>query len=179
MIANHDFDQRVRLGKALEPAITRRLQAHGFTVTDATVEQDMKDKIDAFIDGKPAQYKVRETGKDMLFDVFEPFEGWLRDGHTPGRDLTTKAFWIVEQLQGGRMVMVSTTHMHSLFRVVWAEAVKGIEGLAKSGIVYLDTWFRSVQHPGVSLHMMQDHKNDRWKLIMFVDPDSVKHIEVR
>ncbi len=177
MLADKNYEHRVREGKKRELVITARLRAAGHTVSDVTAKEDMHDKIDAVVDGRKAQYKFRKTGTDILFDYAEPFSGHfnLPGTRTPdpetklGRDLVSKAELYV--------VMVGQ-------RLWLAEKKAIVEVINKLLVLWitenrkLSNRYKHESLPGVELNWTTDHSNGRRKLVFFVHPLAVDAVEV-
>lgn len=170
MLADKNYEHRVREGKKKELTITLKLEKAGYKVATVTVEQDMHDKVDAVVNGRRAQYKFRETGTDILFDAFEPFDLPLGNPKNKiGRDLASKAeLYFV--LVGDRLWMAEKS---AILKAV--DAV--LSAWIRSGAV--DTRYRTESLPGVELQWNSDHNNSRKKLIFFINPLVVGAVEIQ
>ena len=77
MIASGRIQDRVVQGKKLEKAIFDKLCESGFNLQEPSNQDDMLKKVDAWLnkDGKKVgvQIKARETGNDLLFEVYDTF----------------------------------------------------------------------------------------------------------
>ena len=71
--------KRVAAGKKMELRIIDSMNAAGFMVTAATAQEDLYQKIDGWLDGQSIQIKYRETGDDILFEVYKDWTKALRD----------------------------------------------------------------------------------------------------
>ena len=88
-----DSRTRVKHGRNRENQIAEALKGQcKLTLTDA---EDKVSKIDRWLnrDGKriPLQIKYRETGDDLLFEVFDTFDGWDKPTNKVGRDMKGSA----------------------------------------------------------------------------------------
>lgn len=88
---------RVEQGRRKEGHIAKALkEQHGLILLPATEREDKELKIDRWLvqdDGKKqaVQIKYRETGQDILFEVFDRFEDWDSPSNKPGRDMIGQA----------------------------------------------------------------------------------------
>lgn len=89
--------ERVRRGVNREGHIANALRTQGgLDIRDATDDEDKgHQKIDRWVvrDGKKLgmQIKFRETGEDILFEVFDTFYGWDDPRNKEGRDMIGQA----------------------------------------------------------------------------------------
>lgn len=88
--------ERVQQGLNREAQIADALQEqHNLNLEDATETEDKTHKIDRWlIDGNTRtamQIKYRETGDDLLFEVYKTWEGWFSPANKTGRDMKGKA----------------------------------------------------------------------------------------
>ncbi len=96
--------ERVQHGKNREAQIaTALIQQAGLTLEDASEREDRTLKIDRWLvqDGKrtAVQIKYRETGDDLLFEVFDRWDGWFGRGNKVGRDMVgnSKLYAVLRQ----------------------------------------------------------------------------------
>lgn len=110
------LDPRIRVAHGLERerqiAEALRKQA-GLPIVDSTGYEDKDRKVDRWInypDGRIAlQIKYRETGEDLLFEVFDRFNGWDATGNKVGRDMVGDAAEYAVLMQDrSTIVMVPT-----------------------------------------------------------------------
>lgn len=85
-------NERVRRGVLREQHIAEALGRHGFQIIDATGDEDKgRQKIDRWLvvngQKKGMQIKFRETGSDILFEVFDTFHDWDHPHNKVGRDM--------------------------------------------------------------------------------------------
>ncbi len=85
------FRERVNSGLAMEALIADAIQAHGLKLEPATHAEDCERGIDRWLlrNGKrqSMQIKYRETGSDLLFEVYGRFYGWDNPNNKKGRDM--------------------------------------------------------------------------------------------
>lgn len=91
-----DARTRVQHGRNRERQIADALKTQaGLKLTDATDNEDKTHKIDRWLvcEGKrqAVQIKYRESGDDLLFEVFDRWEDWNHPGNKTGRDMVGKA----------------------------------------------------------------------------------------
>jgi len=177
MIAGQSYKSRVRTGKIGEEEVAEILRNRfNLTIRDVHEDRDRIEKIDRIViapSGKPRtlQIKYRETGKDILVDVYEPFYGINDDRTKPGRDFVSEC-----DLYACR-VGESVHLIHgSVLRVV---ILKTMTEWIKRGCLFLDT-FRNAPAKhlcytigGVTIHTQNDHASNRPKLLMFIPPDVI------
>jgi hypothetical protein len=91
MLANQDVRQRVDAGKKQECLIIQALNRAGMNLSNPTNSEDLIEKVDAWgqQNGQRMgiQIKFRETGKDLLFEVFDTFFGFNNPKNKIGRDM--------------------------------------------------------------------------------------------
>ena len=92
------LESRVRVahGRNRESQIANALNTQcGLNLTDATDADDKIHKIDRWLNRNgqriPLQIKYRETGDDLLFEVFDTFDGWDAPTNKVGRDMKGNA----------------------------------------------------------------------------------------
>lgn len=88
--------ERVETGRTKEGHIAKALkEQHNLTILHATDQEDKEQKIDRWLikDGKKiaVQIKYRETGEDILFEVFDRWESWGSPLNKLGRDMIGQA----------------------------------------------------------------------------------------
>lgn len=109
-----DHRERVQIGRLREQQIVAALKSqHGLDLSPPTEAQDKEQKIDAFLetDGKKqaVQIKYRQTGDDILVEVFDRWFGWDKKENKVGRDMIGKAELYVVLRQDKKTVVMTTT----------------------------------------------------------------------
>ena len=109
------LDQRVRLkyGKEMESKIADSLKQCGLQVGKSSDREDRLKKVDRWLmqNGTkiPLQIKFRESGDDLLFEVFDTFHGWNDHKNKIGRDMEGIAkLYAVLMRDGKTIIMVPT-----------------------------------------------------------------------
>lgn len=172
-IAKLPFHERLRIGKQGEAQMLKNLQAKGYFIKPATLDQDKHDKIDGWLsnDGQnfiPFQSKYRETGTDIGMDVFEPFFGVDNPNTRQGRDYRGKAQLYVTQVHDQLYVMARiglhriVTETISEWRSLGFKYDFG-DGLSRGT-------FNSRQYPGVQLKLKIDEENCNPKIMAYIPP---------
>jgi hypothetical protein len=91
MIAAQDTNARVKAGKEMEARIAAGLRNAGLKLSEASDTDDRLKKVDRWIETtqgrKALQIKYRESGSDLLFEVFDTFHGWRDSRNKTGRDM--------------------------------------------------------------------------------------------
>src|SRR5258708_8551689 len=177
MIAGDTYRNRVVKGKVGEEEVAEILRTHfDLTVEDVDERRDKVEKIDRVVisrsgKARTLQIKYRETGKDILVDVYEPFYGIADMRTTPGRDFVGTC-----DLYACRVG--PTVHLihGSLLRVV---ILQTMNEWIKRGTPLLDT-FLSVPAKHlcynvgkITIHKQEDHSNSRPKLLMFIPSEVI------
>jgi hypothetical protein len=124
-IAKFESHFRVKAGLVKEKEIADALKAY-LPVEDSTDAEDKVGKIDrwlAYPTGRVAlQIKYRETGRDLLFEVFDTFYGWNHKNNKVGRDMIGDAKEYAVLLKDGKTVVIVPTELAKIVihRMMWA-----------------------------------------------------------
>lgn len=121
MQANLPIYERVLIGKEDEHLQVITLRRNGFIIEDATVTEDMIEKIDRYIvrtDGirEKLQIKGRDITdtsrkvKDLLSDVYEPYCGLAHSLTTPGRDAVSQYDWFTCRIEHNLYLVNGKAH---------------------------------------------------------------------
>lgn len=132
----------------MEAAIIASMNAAGIIVTPATAQEDQYQKIDGWLDGQSLQIKYRETGDDILFEVYKD---WYKD--IEGRDLCGKAELYACVNRSGQGVIVRTAQIKDLIKAA-LPAVKD-EGYYKAN--------------GLDIKLRPDAYHGQLKCVAFID----------
>lgn len=106
--------ERVRHGKTREKQIADALKEQaGLNLQDASDSEDKEQKIDRWLisNGKKTavQIKYRETGDDLLVEVFDKWNGWDNQNNKIGRDMIGDArLYAVLRMDKKTVVLVKT-----------------------------------------------------------------------
>lgn len=163
------LDERVKIGKAVESDIVTALRANNLKVREATANQDIHEKIDCWVEWEGAelstQIKYRETGKDVLFEVFHTFDEFGSPHNRIGRDMKGNcALYVVK--------MGKTIYMFRLSRA--KQVIENLLNLAK-----ISGWNnRSVRLGGSELKLQRDPSDNRTKVCAYIPPESLPHIKL-
>jgi hypothetical protein len=174
-ISTMDSRDRVRIGVRREGQIADALRTQaGLELRDATDDEDKgRQKIDRWLirDGQSygMQIKFRETGADILFEVFDTFHGFGDARNKRGRDMIGQAEYYTVLAQDGTtayVVPVSVAH-----RLI-SQAMEMIEEhgwtiVKKGGSVF--KWF--MNGCKIEIKLTTDPKDGRPKIIAFIPPD--------
>lgn len=109
-----DNRERVTIGRRRESQIVEALKRqHSLAIKPANECQDKQQKIDCLIemDGKqvPVQVKYRESGDDVLVEVFDRWNGWDGIGNKIGRDMQGKAEMYAVLTKDAKTVVMAPT----------------------------------------------------------------------
>lgn len=96
MVAAKSTRERVEAGKKVEQAIIAKLNQIGMNISQPTSSEDLLQKVDAWYTNKKGvkvgiQIKYRESGSDLLFEVFDTFYDFKSPNNKMGRDMIGKA----------------------------------------------------------------------------------------
>lgn len=102
---------RVRHGLNRERQIAEALKLQaGLPIEDATDAEDRERKVDRWIAYKgnrvALQIKYRETGEDLLFEVYDKFFGWSDPRNKIGRDMLGDATEYAVLLQDRKTIVM-------------------------------------------------------------------------
>ena len=162
-ISSMSYMDRVRRGKGVEERIKEILRSMGMNITDPTSEEDMHQKIDGFIDGKPIQIKYRDSGDDILYELVKPhdprFTLQQNIKANPGRDLRGKAVsYIVLSRDGSKIYIIPVTHI----KTILSQAAREYSNQP------LTRAFRSSM--GIEFRPLSDPSDGRLKINAFIPP---------
>lgn len=173
MIARQNYANRVRTGKTGEQQIAQSLQdVFGLTIEEVSEDQDRFEKIDRIVvsgsgNRKTLQIKYRETGEDILVDVFEPFFGINHPRTGKGRDYVSKCDLYACRV-GPLIHLIHGAALRAVIEIVLAEWRTA--GCPSSGTF--------IGSQGEQIKIRKDHASERPKLLMFIpvkaiNPESV------
>ncbi len=140
--------QRVKEGKKMELRIIDSMKAAGFMVAPATEQEDKYQKIDGWLDGQSLQIKYRETGDDILFEVYKDWTKGIE-----GRDLCGKADLYACINRSGQGVIVKTAQIKDLIKA--ALPIVKDKGCYKAG--------------GLDIKLRPDAYHGQLKCVAFID----------
>lgn len=161
-----DNSTRVRHGLNRERQIANALkQQIGLPIEDATAHDDKKLKIDRWIayptKNVGLQIKYRETGSDLLFEIYDKFFGWDNPKNKIGRDMLGEATEYAVLLQDRKtIIMVSV-----------AAAKKTIEimvNCAREKRFQCGTFYYKEDKHTLELKIQQDPRDNRSKMVAYI-----------
>lgn len=162
--------ERVRRGREVELHILQRLQESGMRLTPPTHAEDAYAKIDAWwhttdASGgetrKGVQVKYRETGDDILFEVYKDW-----DRSIVGRDLagTADYYMTVDRRGTGYLVPVK-----ALKDKVYA----ALEAIERDGWTFPDRQHYVDRDAGIDIKIREDAYHGQQKCMAYVRPRSL------
>ena len=172
------FHERVQIGNAKAALIAECLNKHhGFKLVQASLEEDMNDKIDYYECSKKKKLKVQvkerdknSFGDDLLYDLYEPWHGDLEDSLI-GRDHVAKFDLYLCLDRGDEWIRaVSGKAMKNVIKTCeseWIEQGCNFPLSTKHG----KRFWNSKIHDKVQFWLHRDKKNRRLKVLAFV-PES-------
>jgi hypothetical protein len=179
---------RVDHGVERERQIAEALTREGLKLRQSTADEDKDRKVDRWIireDGTRValQIKYRETGDDLLFEVFDRFESWDSPLNKIGRDMVGDAEMYAVLLQDKKtIVMVRTAHAKKIISEL-------LEGAKRFGWTTQHGMSKSVKSfvngHVVELKLQRDPRDLRQKMIayipskIFTDSDQAQVYQVK
>lgn len=177
MIAHRTLHSRLKFGKSREAAIARLLISRfGFRVEEVTPHADIEKKVDRNrvgsikLDGvcisqdglrQSVQIKYRESGRDIIVDVYEPFHGEESPETKKGRDYASQCDHYA--VQTGEFIHVirgqSIRNAIDATLKSWRDAGSPVR-IGKQ-------WSAK----GINLLITEDHHSKLPKMIMFIPVD--------
>lgn len=165
-----DSRTRVAHGRQREAQIATALRNAGLSIADASDHEDKHEKIDRWVmypNGQRValQIKYRETGNDILVEVFDKFFGWDDPRNKIGRDMIGAASQYAVLLNDQTtIVIVESSQLKSLVEVMISGARQGwtVER-------YPVSTFRYFSH-GVKLELksQRDPRDGRQKMVAYI-----------
>lgn len=162
---------RVRKGLQIESQIANSLRKSGLVLEDSTNRQDILQKVDRWIvkDGvkTPIQIKYRESGEDILFEVFDTFVGWNNPKNKIGRDMEGIAAKYAVLIKGN-ITVIPTQTAKELIQEMLMEARQN--GWSKKSMNGATLYFR---HNGyeMQLKLQSDPFDGRQKIVAYIPAD--------
>ena len=175
MIDTLGFYERVAIGTGIEQQIVECLNRnYGYRLEKSSFEEDTEQKIDFIERGTrtiKAQIKSRESGSDLLYDLYEPWRGSIEESDI-GRDqksnfdiyicLSKDKQWIRIALGKAMKNIINTAHEE------WLTQGCQFPNKTRNG----KTYWNSKQFSGLQFWLHRDAKNRRLKVLAFI-PESL------
>lgn len=166
-----DTRTRVQRGLKRENQIAEALRDQaGLQIVDATPDEDKERKVDRWIEspeGRIAvQIKYREVGTDLLFEVYDKFNGWDDPNNKLGRDMFGDAEQYAVLLSDRKtVIMVPTATAKALIEKMIAEAKKGWTEISHTKTL-------NYRHNGIlcQLKAQSDPADGRSKMVAYIPP---------
>ena len=166
MIAGGEYMDRVKQGKLGEELVATYLRdVFKLKLETVSEDRDRFEKIDRIVvtkkgNRKKLQIKYRETGDDILVDVYEPFYGECDPRTVPGRDRANCDLY----------ACATAEHVHLIHGNI-------LRGIVDEALVFWrscgspqDIYHTLVTDKCVSIRVRKDHFSGRPKLLAFVPP---------
>lgn len=162
---------RVRHGRERERQIADALKHQaGLPIEDASEHEDKHRKIDRWIirDGQPValQIKYRETGEDLLFEVYDKFFGWDHAGNKVGRDMIGDAREYAVLLQDRETVVIVPTAQAKALVNRMVDAAKELGFTHKS--LTSETLVYNAHGKKLELKIQKDPGDGRPKMVAYI-----------
>lgn len=166
-----DARVRVQHGRLREHQIASALvQQAGLVVEEASDDDDKTRKIDRWLVRGGVRYglqiKYRETGDDLLFEVYDRFNGWDAPGNKVGRDVVGGAeFYAVLKSDRQSVVVIPTSRAKSIIRKM--ELAARQTGWS-SNTLYGSTFRYFLNGGKVELKVQRDPGDGRSKMVAYI-----------
>ena len=169
MLANQDARQRVDAGKKVEQKIIEILNKAGLNLSNPTNSEDILNKVDAWVDngknGKTGiQIKFRETGNDLLFEVYDTFVGFNHPNNKLGRDLKGDAK-LYAVLIKQKILMVEKRQAEEVIQEMLDEA--RCNGWSERNQSSQTLYYESNNHE-LQLKLQSDPSDGRKKIVAYI-----------
>jgi len=178
MIGSLEKSDRVRLGRLREGQVAKALTEQcNLCFEDSSHDEDCTNKIDRWLvrDGKRygVQIKVRESGKDLLFELVDRFYGLDDPRNKAGRDLVQGSAEIYAVLvDKDTVVMIPTEIAKKIIDEALADVRQhGWTSENISGKMY--RW--NVHGEKIELKVQKDPRDHRDKLMAFIPVGVFEH----
>jgi len=171
MLATTERSQRIVIGRNRESQIADALvEQHGLKLEDASFSEDCFAKVDRWLlEGNKRtamQIKYRETGDDLLFEVYNKFDGWYGK-NKQGRDMVGQSKLYAVLRQDRKTVVI--TEVESAKRII-AEMTRIARvtgwtqdnGEQNKRLTYVKHGFTC------ELRVQRDHGDGRTKMIAYI-----------
>lgn len=164
---------RVKEGKAVEKKIIEGLIREGkLNIEESSSSEDRIKKIDCWItygntiNKIPAQIKYRETGDDLLFEVFYLFEGWNNPLNKYGRDIIGESKEYIVLLRDKETVLiVPVVYTKLIIDTIIRKAMSEKYDFNTNNIYKFN-----ISNANVELRVYRDRNEGRRKMVCFIPP---------
>lgn len=174
-ISTLESADRVRIGTRREAEIADALRdQHGLDVKDATADEDKgRQKVDRWLvrDGHRygMQIKFRQTGDDILFEVYDTYHGPGDARNKRGRDMIGSAEYYTVLASDQRTAYLLPVNVaHGLIN----EAMDMIEKFGWTREQHsrkVFKWFKT-PNSAIEIRLTTDPKDGRPKIVAFIPP---------
>lgn len=159
--------ERVRRGREVELRILERMRESGMHLTEPTYAEDAYAKIDAWwqdVSGserKGVQIKYRETGDDILFEVYKDW-----DRYVVGRDLagTADYYMTVDRRGNGSLVPV---------KALKDKVHAALAAIERDGWTFPEREHYVNRTEGIDVKIREDAYHGQRKCMAYVHPRSL------
>lgn len=162
---------RMKHGKEREGQIANALkQQVGLNIIEASDDDDKARKVDRWLDrnGKQIalQIKYRETGEDLLFEVYDRWFDWDDHRNKVGRDMLGDAqLYAVLKTDKQTVVMVPTDYAKTIIR----EMIEIVQQHGWTVENHISKTFRFFQHGHkIELKAQKDPRDGRQKMVAYI-----------
>jgi hypothetical protein len=163
-----NYNARVDYGKGVEDEIFQHLRTNGMNLSKPRANQDKFDKIDAWWNqGKhshPVQIKYRDTGDDILFEVYKDYQRKV-----PGRDMISRAKYYAVRNQAGEVNVFAVEDIKTIVNQM-------LNGLQHQGWSFRKDYVMNLPGGRGMLKLRPDPASGVEKVVAFIPPASLKPI---
>lgn len=159
---------RVKHGLAMESKIATSLQKAGLNIQESTNREDILKKVDRWIVKNgvrtPLQIKFRESGEDVLFEVYDTFVGWNNPKNKTGRDMEGIATQYAVLIRN-QIVMIPVALAKEVINEMLSEV--RVSGWTKKGYNGATLHYRVDGHD-LQLKLQSDPYDGRQKMVAYI-----------
>jgi hypothetical protein len=168
MLATQDYRDRVKQGRKIEQEIIETMRQNGMKISNPSSNDDIFKKVDAWFnkDGERIgiQIKFRETGSDLLFEVYDKFFGFNDPNNKIGRDLQGDAKLYAVKLNS-QIVMVDKAKAVDAINEMIDEA--RCNGWSESNSC-TKTLYYELDNQELQLKLQHDPSDGRKKMVAYI-----------
>lgn len=167
-LAEKEKRERLESGRRIEQLIYDRLQKVGYNLQKPNSHEDMTQKVDAWYrqkDGKRIgiQIKFRQSGSDLLFEVYDTFVDFRHPANKLGRDMLGSAELYAVMVNNDLIVVEKNKAVNVINEMLDEARCNGWSGGRETKTLYYD----SDGHELV-LKLQSDPHDGRRKIVAYI-----------
>jgi len=167
-LAEKEKRERLESGRRIEQLIYNRLQQIGFNLRKPNSHEDMTQKVDAWYHTKEnkrvgIQIKFRQSGSDLLFEVYDTFVDFKHPQNKLGRDMIGCAELYAVMVNDELIVVKKQKAIDAINEMMDEARCNGWSGGRETKTLY----YESEGHELV-LKMQSDPHDGRKKIVAYI-----------